>query len=51
MDDQMEITVPGGYVLRVIYEVTAGDLLIASALAALLLFMILDAIRKALWRR
>lgn len=47
----MEINVDGGYVLRIVYEISAGDLLVASALAALLLFLILDAIRKILWRR
>lgn len=49
--DHMEIPVDGGYVLRIVYEITAGELLVASALAALLLFLVLDSIRKILWRR
>lgn len=36
--------------LRVVYEVTIGDLMIVSLLSLLLLYAILNGIRKLLWR-
>lgn len=49
--DSIEIPVSGGFILRIIYEMTVGDLLVTAAIAALVMFLILDAIRRTLWRR
>lgn len=49
--DYVEIPIDDGSILRVLYEVTIGDLLITTSIAALIFFLILDALRKLIWRR
>lgn len=48
--DHMEFPL-NGYIFRIVYEMTMGDVLTVSGIAALILLYILDAIRKTLWRR
>jgi hypothetical protein len=49
MAEYSDITTAEG-TLRIWYELTIGDLLIGSVLALVLFFLILDMIRKILWR-
>lgn len=42
--------VTGGGILRVTYEMSIGDLVIASVLALILLFLILRSVLSILWR-
>ena len=51
MDSQyVDIVTDDGDLLRVWFEVTVGDLLIAAALSLLFLFLIVSAVLKILWR-
>lgn len=45
-----DIPTPDGNVLRVIYEMTVGDMLVCAFVGLLLFFLILNALMKKLWR-
>lgn len=52
MDDPqyLDIITAEGDWLRVVYEVTVGDLLIAAAISLLIVFLVINAVLKILWR-
>lgn len=46
-----DIVTSDGSVLRVVYEMSVGDLLVAGGIGLLLVFLVLKAIHDILWRR
>lgn len=48
--EYVDIETSSGALLRIVYEVTIGDLLVGSAVALLLAFLMLNALMKLNWR-
>ncbi|MFD0717680.1 hypothetical protein [Paenibacillus sp. GCM10027626] len=46
-----DIQTPDGGVLRVLYEITIGDMVVSTFIALLLLYLIINGITKKLWGR
>lgn len=48
--EYVDITTGEGNVLRVVFEMSLGDLLVSSVLLLILTFLILRSVLKLLWR-
>lgn len=46
----VDIPTVSGDTLRVVYEMTMGEVIIAAAILSVLVYMILNGIMKVLWR-
>jgi hypothetical protein len=46
----VEVFTPDG-TLRIVYEMTVGDLLVSSMLVLLIVYLLLNSVIKAAWRR
>jgi len=50
MPEYIDLTTDDGHTLRIVYEMSIGDLVISSLLLLLLLFLVIRTILKILWR-
>lgn len=48
--EYVEFQLEGGGVLRVVYEMSVGDLLITTFLVAAILYLIIQSVIRMLWR-
>lgn len=48
--EYVDIETSSGALLRITYEISMGDLLVGSAVALLLAFLMLYALMKLIWR-
>lgn len=48
--EYVDIPTSGGELLRITYEMTVGDIVVAASVLLLLVFLILSSILKILWR-
>jgi hypothetical protein len=48
--EYIDIPTGGGELLRVVYEMTVGDIIVAVMLLLVVVYLILSGVMKALWR-
>lgn len=48
--EYIDIPTSGGELLRITYEMTVGDIVVAASILLLLVYLLLSSLMKILWR-